>query len=139
MILFVGDKPSANMKPDAPAFEGAACESRLKEWQRFLAPQYFPPVFKESRDKGYLVLLGMFTYNSSSSDDLRDIKAIANCKAKVIALGNSASKILTQLEIPHFKLPHPSGRNRQINDKAFINARLEACKQYIETTIKAKV
>lgn len=34
---------------------------------------------------------------------------------KVIALGNLASDVLTELRIPHLKLLHPSGLNRNLN------------------------
>jgi hypothetical protein len=34
---------------------------------------------------------------------------------KVIALGNLASEVLTELRIPHLKLLHPSGLNRHLN------------------------
>lgn len=54
-----------------------------------------------------------------------------HCGAPIIALGNNASKALEN--IAHFKLPHPSGRNRQINDKAFIDQRLADCIKYIQS------
>ena len=36
MIIFVGDKPSPKMKPDALPFEGAACEETFKSWVSFI-------------------------------------------------------------------------------------------------------
>lgn len=50
---------------------------------------------------------------------------------KVIALGNTASDALKQIGVQHFKLPHPSPRNRRLNDNDFINEKLEACKYYM--------
>lgn len=137
MILFVGDRPSPKMKPGAKPFEGADCEKRLIDWQRIVAPDYFPPLTKEERDKGYICILGLFTYNSHTSEDLNDIETIARGRTAVIALGNVASKKLNGLNIYHFKLPHPSGRNRQINDKAFINSKLTECKKYIEKCLSS--
>jgi len=49
-----------------------------------------------------------------------------------VAFGTNASKFLKKNNIPHFKLPHPSGLNRQINDKAYIISKLDECKKYIE-------
>jgi len=112
MILFVGDKPSSKMKPGAKPFEGAACEKRLKEW---------------------IKALDVEEYKLSNSNDYVSfwIEAV-NCTAngyKFIALGNNASKALKG--ISHFKLPHPSGRNRQINDKEFIAKKLAECKAWL--------
>lgn len=50
----------------------------------------------------------------------------------VIALGNFASDALKKLGIEHFKLPHPSPRNLQINDKEFIQSRLDECKNFFK-------
>ena len=52
---------------------------------------------------------------------------------KVVALGNFASEALTKAGIQHFKLPHPSPLNRQINDLKFINNCLNECKQYLQS------
>jgi hypothetical protein len=50
---------------------------------------------------------------------------------KVIALGGMVSKVLSDLNIDHYTLPHPSPLNRQINDKAFIKKKLEECRNYL--------
>lgn len=50
---------------------------------------------------------------------------------KVIAWGPSVSKYLTKMDVEHFVLPHPSPLNRQINDKDFINQKLDECKEYL--------
>lgn len=125
MILFVGDKPSPKMKLGATPFEGAACEARLKEWLANLG-------------------LSHHAYQSNSYFIINQVEIeqspllLTICKGTgIVALGNVASKRLTSMNIPHFKLPHPSGRNRQINDKTFIASKLDECKKYIEE--KAKV
>ena len=48
----------------------------------------------------------------------------------IIALGNTASETLNKINIPHFKMPHPSGLNRQLNNKEFMNDRLNALSTY---------
>jgi hypothetical protein len=49
----------------------------------------------------------------------------------VIALGGEASKRLNELGVKHFKLPHPSGLNRKLNDKQEISRLLYRCKKFI--------
>jgi len=113
MILFVGDEPSTlNTDPVLP-FKGAACEKRLKEW-----------IEKVRGSKLYVII-------NRVDEDAAEMMGLAIAlKEPIVALGNNASKSLGK--IPHFKLPHPSGRNRQINNKAFIEAKLLECKSYIK-------
>jgi hypothetical protein len=48
-----------------------------------------------------------------------------------VALGEDASHRLNSEFIEHFKLPHPSGLNRKLNDKQEISRLLYRCKKYI--------
>lgn len=109
MILFVGDKPSPKMKPGAKPFQGAACEKRLMKWIKTLTREEYA------------------ICNTTDEHFIRWIQWME----PVIALGNNASKKLTDGKVPHFKLPHPSGRNRQLNDKEFIELRLSECKEWL--------
>jgi len=72
---------------------------------------------------------GSFTKNDIDYDRLNNL---AGGYEKVIALGNIASEALTKIGVKHFKLPHPSGLNRKLNDKNYINKVLKECKEYYE-------
>lgn len=50
---------------------------------------------------------------------------------KIVTLGSFASHCLDIAGIEHHRLPHPSPRNRLINDVAYIERELEKCKGYI--------
>lgn len=50
---------------------------------------------------------------------------------KILALGGFSSNVLDKIKIDHFKLPHPSPRNRKLNDKTFETNILKECKKYI--------
>ena len=50
----------------------------------------------------------------------------------VVALGGFASKALDKIRVNHFKLPHPSPRNRQLNDPTYAEYRLNELKQYLK-------
>lgn len=50
---------------------------------------------------------------------------------KILALGGFPSTVLKKLKIDHFKLPHPSPRNRKLNDRSFEKLILEECKIYL--------
>ena len=49
---------------------------------------------------------------------------------RIVALGNVASNALNKIGLKHFKMPHPSGLNRQLNNKEFMNDRLNKLSTY---------
>lgn len=115
MILLVGDRPSKRTDPDVP-FKGAACEPRLKNWINNITKD-----IKEVR-----------VVNTTSPHFLLAVIMAGMANIPIIALGNNASAALRKEFVPHFKLPHPSGRNRQINDELYIKIRLSCCRGYVK-------
>lgn len=110
MVVFVGDQPSKCTDPLVP-FKGAKCEKRLLAW------------IAELKVTQYVIINRV-----SLEFDSTATQATAH-SWPIIALGLAASKALK--DRPHFRLPHPSGLNRQINDKTFIDAQILACSKYI--------
>lgn len=112
-VVFVGDSPSnSNIDADI-AFVGAKCFDRLVEWIGYLEPDY------------YVCL------NSGPQDLDKVLKLYHKADFKVIALGVRASERLGKLGIGHRILPHPSGLNRQLNDKEAVDKALAMCKDYL--------
>lgn len=66
-----------------------------------------------------------------SDVDLERVRTMTAGYDRVIALGNFPSKVLNRLGVGHFRLPHPSGLNRQLNDPNFIVMELERCGDYL--------
>ena len=54
---------------------------------------------------------------------------------KIIALGNTAAKALTLLHIDFYAMPHPSGRNRLLNDEEYVTEKLRGLKEFLESPI----
>ena len=71
-------------------------------------------------------------YGQKYTIDYDSLK-VTNKYDKVIALGNVASNSLKKLNIDHFKMPHPSGLNRQLNDKEFEKKKIKECYNYLYT------
>ena len=106
MIAFVGDTPSAkNVDPNVP-FVGTQSYKRLLEW-----------IWMMDVDISEVSL-----FNRGDLIPFRDT-------TKVVALGNNASEWLGR--VPHFKLPHPSGRNRKLNDEKYVRKVLQQCKKWL--------
>ena len=53
---------------------------------------------------------------------------------RVIALGGYVSKTLNTLGIEHYTLPHPSPRNRMMNDQNKVNEILKDCKEWLKAS-----
>lgn len=115
-VIFVGDEPSKlNLLKDT-AFIGARCFKRLCEWIKIIDADFY-----------YCV--------NSSPDELTDIGTLYNDGFKVIALGTTASKRLSDIGIPHYEMPHPSGRNLKLNDTEYLSICLDNAKSYVRINI----
>lgn len=112
LVIFVGDKPSSkNLDPAIP-FLGTSSGERLREWLRFL--DYSPVAIVNQAQEGFDEYIKAQPYGT-----------------KMVALGNIASKRLQGLVFMHLKLPHPSGRNRKLNDSAYVDKVLKECYFYM--------
>ncbi len=98
-ILFVGDKSSKkNTHPEIP-FLGTASGKRLNRWIEMLR--------LELGSTEFTVMLKNSDQGIDFTQDAADL---------IIALGNNASKRLLKAKIRHWKMPHPSPRNRIWNN-----------------------
>lgn len=70
-------------------------------------------------------------YESKNISEIEFIKSIHRKYDKILALGNEVSNELNKHGILHFKLPHPSGLNRQLNDEGFVYETIKECKNYL--------
>lgn len=118
IILILGDKPSKlNEDPKVP-FIGAKCYTRLTKWIE------------------YLNLNGQYYIsNSDTIEDYLTMAYIDTFKPIVLALGNNAykkgSKFMTNSNL--YRLDHPSGLNRKLNDKNYELKMLEECKKWLDS------
>lgn len=117
-VLIVGDKPSRlNKDPNIP-FVGARCEKRLREWVKELGLEWKDCKFVNQSDK-------KFRY---------ELEKCYLMYRPIITLGARAANAVSndpRYECPVFNLPHPSGLNRQTNDKEFIKNELRDCKNWL--------
>lgn len=111
-VIFVGDKPSSkNLDPNVP-FIGTPSYKTLLQWIEFLEVKDYELVNSFSdEDKDYI--------QEKLSDHI------------FIALGNNAAKVLEDEVLVYFKLPHPSPKNRKLNNKNYLNEILTKCKTFI--------
>jgi GH35 family endo-1,4-beta-xylanase len=106
VVVFVADKPSSkNCSPCIPLI-GTASYKKLREW----CNKYN---------------LSPYLLNSHTPYWLKLAERLSAQGLPVVALGIQASKRLTGLNVKHFKAPHPSPRNLQMNNSAVLEQRLQ--------------
>lgn len=114
-VVFVGDQPSSKNKDPNMAFVGTPSFKRITRWLDVIELKQIKLI------------------NSHNENQLKIVKELKEKGYKVVALGNEASKRLKKQGIEHLKLPHPSPRNRLLNDKKFELKELKKCKEWLDS------
>lgn len=94
---------------------------RLNKWMDKLGIQNYS--FMNTIDKCDKV--------SHADIDHIKLREVSNGYSKVVALGGFASESLHKARINHFKMPHPSPRNRLLNDKNYEKDMIIKMKHYL--------
>ncbi len=118
-VIIVGINPS-NRHTQVRVYKNSTFD-KLYRWMDHLDIKYF----------SFINCIDARGEYKNSKIDYQSLEKSINKTYKVLALGDFPSKALNKLNIYHFKLPHPSPRNRQLNDKAFESLILEECRSYI--------
>ena len=129
-ILFVGSNPSCK-SPDNSAFNLNTPSRRiLDSWLRELGDDVIVAHCNVSSDKtADNRPLSAKEIKQSLPDLLQLIDGHAD--HKVVALGNTAARALTLLHVEFYAMPHPSGRNRKLNDKNYTAEKIKGLKNYV--------
>ena len=122
LIYIVADQPAnKNLSPSVPLV-GTDSYKTLLVWLGSMDVDV-------SRVRFYNQVDGPFD-NPLSRATLN--QAVKLGQIKVIALGQKASGYLLKANVDEFfVLPHPSSKNRILNDKQYIATKLGACRKYI--------
>lgn len=122
LVYFVADKPTKeNASQDIPLV-GTQSYKTLLEWIGEMDIDITRVRLYNQVDEPFSKALSAASLNT----------AVKSKQIKVVALGQKAANYLLKCGIAdYFLLPHPSGRNRLLNDKEFLKIKLEACKNYV--------
>ena len=117
-VLVVGMNPSTrSSKKSSPTLK------KLNEWMTDCCVHHYSVI--NTSDETDPVMKNQI--------DRSRLKTFSKSYDKVIALGNFASEVLNTISVPHFKLPHPSPRNRPLNDKSFEARVVNDCRNYVKS------
>lgn len=120
MVIFVGDEPSAKNKDPEVPFVGTKSMKNLLDWMYILEV-----------DVNNVLVCNRHQIHKNGEIRVPGLTSSYLPGDRIIALGNKASKHLNELTFGHFKLPHPSGLNRKLNDEKFIKSELNRCKEWL--------
>ncbi len=131
IILFVGSNPSQTSTVDC-AFHSSTKSSRiLTSWTKDIVgmKQHINVLNKKTDNNRALNTAEI----NSSLDRLREeIRCVA--PTKIVALGKTATKVLTLLQVSFYEMPHPSPRNRLLNDAVFVEGKIKGLVEYCNPT-----
>lgn len=118
-VLIVGANPSKKNLFDNVPFLGSRSGVILQEWIEYLSLKNYTVINASDRilEKGEK--LSVKDYN------IERLVKESERHDFVIALGEEASKACKLCSIEHSRLPHPSGLNRQLNDKKYVKGQLD--------------
>jgi hypothetical protein len=122
LVYFVADSPAAdNISPDIPLV-GTDSYRTLLRWIGEMDIDITRVRLYNQIDGPFDHALPRTTLNT----------AVRLNQIRVIALGQKAADYLGKVGIEeYFVLPHPSGLNRQLNDKEYVKNKLGFCRTYI--------
>jgi hypothetical protein len=117
-VLVIGMNPSTK-----PTLKGKpnATFRKLEQWMTQCNVDYFSfcNTFDETSEAKH------------SKVDFKRLCTLTSQYDKILALGGFVSVCLNKVNVDHFKLPHPSPRNRLLNDKSYEKKIITQCKVYL--------
>lgn len=129
MITFVGSNPSVkNPDPKIP-FAGTRSGKVLRSWIEATTDRD-PDTFRfvNLSDE---VTEGNRPLKMSEVDRDNLIKKLEGSH-RIVALGHTASQVLSKLRYPHLELPHPSPRNRVLNSREKVQETLDKLRDFLK-------
>jgi len=130
-ILFIGSNPSQRSKSIVPFWSDTKSNKVLKQWcdQLFYGSMeslhYWNVAHYPTPGNRPLKTCEIHDALPKLREKIDEI-----CPDKIVTLGKTAEKALQLLKIEHCAMPHPSGRNRLLNDPKYVEAKIEGLKTY---------
>lgn len=128
VVLFVGSNPSNASTCDA-AFHGSTKSSQiLTGWCKDLpGMKMHINVLDKKTENNRPLKIGEI---KSNLEDLKDKIGWLKPDA-IIALGKTATKALELINVNFYEMPHPSGRNRLLNDPNYVAEKVKGLNDYV--------
>lgn len=130
-ILFIGSNPSESAGSTVAFWQDTSSAKVLAKWIDELGPVdqlFFNNVSPFTTPNNRPLTT---TEIRESSERLKMLVAIHD-GAKIVALGRTAEKALRMIGEKFYAMPHPSGKNRKLNDKAYVEEKIKGLRNYLK-------
>ena len=114
-VIVIGHSPNPNKTNETSPTLG-----KLRKWMSYAGVNNYD----------FVNLVDEFVPNLTLKKITLNTDSLKKYK-RIITLGTLADTYLTRNEVNHFKAPHPSGLNRQFNDKSFEPKVMNEIKEYL--------
>lgn len=135
-IVFIGSNPSIKSSKLTPFWSDTKSAKVLKYWLEQLKDSdselFFYNVSDQPTENNRPLKISEIKENLQTLKDKLQVFELHKIDIKVVALGKTAEKALTLLGVQYFAMPHPSGLNRKLNDKAYVGEKLKALIEFIK-------
>lgn len=121
-VVVVGSNPSIKSPDLSPFHTSTRSRMVIDQWfSQIDAEIHFVNLIDETRPGNRpLTRSEIFSSGRSIKNKLDSFH-----DAKIVAVGKAAETALTLLGYNFFAMPHPSGRNRLLNDKTFVEEKIK--------------
>jgi uracil-DNA glycosylase len=125
IILFVGSNPSTASTTDQAFHKSTRSCKILTEWTKDIPGEkrYTNVVHQRTKDNKPLSTAEIKASLPRLAADLKGA-------TKIVALGKTAAKALSMLGVQFCEMPHPSGRNRLLNDPDYVAEKIKRLQEY---------
>ena len=129
-VLFVGSNPSVVSKTYNPFCKSTKSGQILLDWIARTCPEHAHSFCNVSDDQ-------------TRANRPLTVKEIKDCiprlkekidlmsPDKIVALGKTAKMALTLLRLEFFAMEHPSGLNRKLNNKDYVEEKISGLREYL--------
>lgn len=126
-ILFIGSNPSIKAASNEAFTQDTASGRLLKSWTEGIEGIFYYDniVSQKTENNRPLNRNEMALATASLKERIKGINP-----DRIVALGKSAAKVLSKLELDFLEMPHPSGLNRLLNDKVYTATKLQELKLF---------
>jgi uracil-DNA glycosylase len=139
-IMFVGSNPSVRSGSAVAFWNDTKSRAVLDGWTDQLLKCndytfYYTNVYNKPTVSNRPLTMKQI---KESLDQLKNSAEVQE-PDRIIALGKTAEKALTLLHIPHMAMPHPSGLNRKLNDKTYVEQKIKELVEYCSPTLLSEL
>jgi uracil-DNA glycosylase len=126
-ILFIGSNPSSSAASNE-AFTADTVSGRiLREWiQGIEGTMIFENIVSQKTENNRPL--------NSNERALAQVSLLERINrinpTRLVALGKTAASVLAKLELEYLEMPHPSGLNRKLNDRQYVEEKIYSLKCY---------